>query len=148
MHSRPHVFFSDSLNVEEAPPENQVLLRERALFAYPVTTENSMGTEIHAIEFVFLLLLLFVVLFGALAEKLKTPYPIVLILAGLLLSFIPAIPRITLNPDVVFLVVLPPLLYAAAWATSWRDFRYNMVSIFFLAFGLVGFPAPLRIASW
>jgi CPA1 family monovalent cation:H+ antiporter len=40
---------------------------------------------------------------------------------------------------VVFLVVLPPLLYAAAWTTSWRDFRYNLVSILFLAFGLVAF---------
>lgn len=98
-----------------------------------------MGGGIHAVELVFLLLLLFVVLFGALAEKLKTPYPIVLVVAGLLLSFIPAIPRITLNPDVVFLVVLPPLLFSAAWSTSWRDFRYNAVSIFSLAFGLVAF---------
>src|SRR5947199_3381435 len=94
---------------------------------------------IHAIEIVFLLLLLFVVLFGALARKLKLPYPIVLVVAGLVLSFIPGIPRISLNPDVVFLVFLPPLLYSAAWFTSWRDFKYNIVSILFLAFGLVGF---------
>jgi CPA1 family monovalent cation:H+ antiporter len=98
-----------------------------------------MGGGIHAVELVFLLLLLFVVLFGTLAERLKTPYPIVLVVAGLVVSFIPGIPRITLNPEVVFLVVLPPLLYSAAWITSWRDFRYNMVSIFSLAFGLVGF---------
>ena len=106
--------------------------------------------SIHAVELVFLLLLLFVVLFGALAERLKTPYPIVLVVAGLLLSFIPAIPRITLNPDLIFLVVLPPLLYAAAWNTSWRDFRYNMVSIFSLAFGLVGFTvlAVAKFAPW
>src|ERR1700758_4972286 len=96
---------------------------------------------IHAIELVFLILLLFVVLFAALARKLQTPYPIVLVLAGLLLSFIPGIPRIALNPEVVFLVVLPPLLYSAAWLTSWRDFKFNMVSILLLAFGLVGFTA-------
>ncbi|HET9696377.1 MAG TPA: Na+/H+ antiporter, partial [Terriglobales bacterium] len=109
-----------------------------------------MGAGIHAVELVFLLLLLFVVLFGALAEKLKTPYPIVLVIAGLLLSFIPAIPRITLSPDLVFLVVLPPLLYSAAWTTSWRDFRYNMVSIFMLAFGLVGFTvlAVAKVTPW
>jgi Na+/H+ antiporter len=43
------------------------------------------------------------------------------------------------DPDVIFLVVLPPLLYSAAWLTSWRDFKFNLVSILFLAFGLVGF---------
>src|ERR1700720_1263784 len=94
---------------------------------------------IHAIELVFLILLLFVVIFATLARKLQTPYPIVLVVAGLLLGFIPGIPKISLNPDVVFLVVLPPLLYAAAWLTSWRDFKYNLVSILLLAFGLVGF---------
>src|SRR6195256_1632343 len=94
---------------------------------------------IHAIQIVFLILLLFVVIFAALARKLQTPYPIVLVVAGLLLSFIPGIPKISLNPDVVFLVVLPPLLYFAAWLTSWRDFKFNLVSILLLAFGLVGF---------
>src|SRR3984893_2295723 len=94
---------------------------------------------IHAVQIVFLILLLFVVIFAVLARKLQTPYPIVLVVAGLLLSFIPGIPNISLNPDVVFLVVLPPLLYAAAWATSWRDFKFNLVSILLLAFGLVAF---------
>src|SRR5262245_46455277 len=97
------------------------------------------GNTIHAVEIVFLLLLLFVVFFGALARKLKLPYPIVLVIAGLVLSFIPSIPRISMNPDVVFLAFLPPLLYSAAWFTSWRDFKYNIVSILSLAFGLVGF---------
>jgi len=62
-----------------------------------------------------------------------------MVIGGLLLSFVPGIPKITLNPDLIFLVVLPPLLYASAWTTSWRDFRYNLFSIFSLAFGLVGF---------
>jgi CPA1 family monovalent cation:H+ antiporter len=95
--------------------------------------------DIGAIELVFLLLLLFIVVFGLIARKLGTPYPIVMVIGGLMLGFIPGIPRIALNPDLIFLVVLPPLLYAAAWTTSWRDFRYNLVSIFLLAFGLVGF---------
>lgn len=95
--------------------------------------------EVHALEIVLLLLLLFVVVFGELARRLNTPYPIVLVVAGLLLSFIPGIPRITLNPDVIFFVVLPPLLFAAAWVTSWREFSFNLASIFLLAFGLVTF---------
>jgi Na+/H+ antiporter len=91
------------------------------------------------VEIVFLLLLLFVAAFGALACRLRTPYPIVLVIAGLLLGFVPGIPRITLDPDVVFFVVLPPLLYSAAWRVPWRELSYNLVSIFSLAFGLVTF---------
>jgi monovalent cation/hydrogen antiporter len=91
------------------------------------------------LEFVFLFLLLLIVVFAVVARQIRTPYPIVMVIGGLLLGFVPGIPEITLNPDLVFLVVLPPLLYAAAWTTSWRDFRYNFVSIVLLAFGLVGF---------
>jgi Na+/H+ antiporter len=94
---------------------------------------------IGTVEFVFLLLLFFIVAFGILARKLGTPYPIIMVVGGLLLSFVPAVPDITLNPDLIFLVVLPPLLYASAWTTSWRDFRYNIVSISLLAVGLVAF---------
>src|SRR6266513_4274803 len=78
--------------------------------------------SVQAVELVFLLLMFFVVAFGVLARKLKIPYPIVLVIGGKLLGFIPGIPRVQLNPDIVFYVVLPPLLYAAAWETSWRDF--------------------------
>jgi monovalent cation/hydrogen antiporter len=98
-----------------------------------------MHEGIRGIETVFLLLLLFVVIFGDLARRLKVAYPIVLVIAGLLISFVPGLPRISLNPDVIFLAVLPPLLFHAAWETSWRDFRYNIVSILMLAFGLIGF---------
>lgn len=96
-------------------------------------------TGIREIELLFLLLLLFIIAFGQLARKIGTPYPIVMIIGGLLLGFVPGIPRFTLDPDLIFLVVLPPLLYSSAWLTSWRDFRFNLVSILFLAFGLVGF---------
>src|SRR5438445_3261685 len=94
---------------------------------------------VQTLQFVVILLLVFVVAFGVLARRLETPYPIVLLLAGLLLGFLPGIPRITLDPDVVFFVLLPPLLYAGAWTTSWRDFSYNLVSILSLTFGLVAF---------
>ena len=94
---------------------------------------------IHGAQLILLLLLLIIAVFSTLARKLRTPYPIVLVVAGLLLGIVPGIPRITLEPDLIFLIVLPPLLYAAAWVTSWRDFSYNLVSIGMLAFGLVGF---------
>ena len=98
-----------------------------------------MTGNVQAVELVFLLLLLFVVAFGALARKLQVPYPIVLVIAGGLLGFVPGIPKIALNPDIIFFVILPPLLYSAAWVTSWREFSYNMFSILLLAFGLVIF---------
>lgn len=97
------------------------------------------GTGFHAAQVMLLLLLLFITAFAALARRLQTPYPIVLVIAGLLLGVAPGIPRITLDPEIVFLVVLPPLLYSAALVTSWRDFSYNLVSISMLAVGLVAF---------
>jgi monovalent cation/hydrogen antiporter len=94
---------------------------------------------IHSIELVVLLMMILVVALAAAAKRLHTPYPIVLVIGGLIISLFPRGPHIELNPDLVFLVILPPLLFSAARATSWRDFRYNLVSIVMLAFGLVGF---------
>jgi len=97
------------------------------------------GNLIHQVQFVLILLLLFIIGLGTLAQRLKTPYPIVLVVGGLLLSFVPGLPRISLDPDLIFLAILPPLLFFAAAETSWRDFRYNLTTILSLAFGLVGF---------
>src|ERR1700733_4630021 len=94
---------------------------------------------IHSIELIFLLMLVLVAALAAVAKKFDTPYPIVLVIGGLVLSLFPRGPHIELNPDIVFLVILPPLLFQAAFVTSWRDFRHNLVSIGGLAFGLVGF---------
>lgn len=71
------------------------------------------------------------------ARKVGMPYPVVLVLAGLTLSFVPHLPEVKLNPDVVFYFFLPPLLYPAALFTSWRDFRRNLRPILLLAIGLV-----------
>ena len=98
-----------------------------------------LGQNIHAVETVILLLLVLVAAFAAMANRLKVPYPIVLVVAGLLISFVPHMPRIPLDPNVVFVIFLPPLLYASAWSLSWREFRRNAVVIGLLAFGLVGF---------
>jgi monovalent cation/hydrogen antiporter len=97
------------------------------------------GPDLQATQITVLILLLSVAAVGALARKLETPYPILLVLAGLLFGFVPGMPRVTLDPDIVFFVVLPPLLYSAAWNTSWKDFRHNLVTIAFLAVGLVAF---------
>jgi monovalent cation/hydrogen antiporter len=97
------------------------------------------GAGLHALETVILLLLVMVAVFAVVAHRLKVPYPIVLVLAGLGISFVPHMPRIPLDPSLVFLIFLPPLLYSAAWGTSWREFRHNLVLISLLAVGLVGF---------
>src|ERR1700680_3631654 len=73
------------------------------------------------------------------ARKLGLPYPVVLVLAGLALSFIPHLPEVKLDPNLVFFFFLPPLLYPAALFTSWRDFRANLRPISLLAIGLVLF---------
>jgi len=76
-----------------------------------------------------------------LSEKVHVPYPIFLVIAGLLISLIPGVPNIKLEPNFVFLIFLPPLLYAAAWNTSWHDFWSAKRPITLLAFGLVIFTA-------
>ncbi|OUJ73481.1 Na+/H+ antiporter [Hymenobacter crusticola] len=82
-------------------------------------------------------LLLTVCLLIILSQRLRLPYPILLVLGGLALSFVPGLPLVKINPDLIFLIFLPPLLYEAAWFTSWKDFwRWRRV-ISFLAFGLV-----------
>jgi monovalent cation/hydrogen antiporter len=98
-----------------------------------------MTLDIHHLELLMLLLLLFVIGLAVLARRIEQPYPIVFVLGGLVLSFLPPVPDIVLHPDFVFLVVLPPLLFAAAHNSSWRDFRENITSILMLAFGLVAF---------
>ncbi|HEY0264369.1 MAG TPA: cation:proton antiporter, partial [Granulicella sp.] len=95
--------------------------------------------NLHTAETVFLFLLVLVALFAALAHRLKIPYPIVLVLAGLGISFVPSVPQIPLDPNLIFLVFLPPLLYASAWNTNLREFRKNIVTIAMLALGLVAF---------
>jgi monovalent cation/hydrogen antiporter len=73
----------------------------------------------------------------AVARHLLIPYPIVLVLGGLALGFVPELKPIKLDPELVFLVFLPPILWAAAYFTSLRDFRANLQPILLLAIGLV-----------
>ena len=84
-------------------------------------------------------LLIVVAALAILAKKVALPYPVLLVIGGLALGFVPGLPAVQLDPDMVFLFLLPPLLYPAALFTSWRDFRANLSQISLLAIGLVLF---------
>jgi len=88
----------------------------------------------------FELVILLLIVIAALAQisrKVRVPYPALLVVAGLALSFIPHLPRILIPPELVFVIFFPPLLYPAALFTPWRDFRANLRAILLLAIGLV-----------
>ena len=82
-------------------------------------------------------LMVAVALLGILARRLAIPYPIALVLGGLIIGLVPIHPDIILAPEVVFLIILPPLLYIGAFFTSGRDFKANLKPILRLAVGLV-----------
>src|SRR6266513_2133113 len=84
-----------------------------------------------------LICLVAVALLALVARKIGVPYPILLVIAGGLLAFVPGLPKIQLDPKLVFDLFLPPLIYPAAVYTSWRDFRANLRSILPLAIFLV-----------
>jgi Na+/H+ antiporter len=86
---------------------------------------------------IVVLLLLVVVMLVTLANRVLVPYPILLVLGGLALSFLPGVPVVPLDPDLVFLIFLPPILWSAAYFTSLRDFVANIRPIALLAVGLV-----------
>ena len=71
----------------------------------------------------------------ATAETLRVPYPILLVLGGLALALIPGMPTITLDPRLVLVAILPPLLYAGAYFTSLREVRANIAEISLLPDG-------------
>src|SRR6187551_1363099 len=88
---------------------------------------------------VLLLLLAVLVAVAILARRLNIAPSILLVIAGISLALIPGLPRIELAPELVLLVMLPPLIYSAGVAMSWREFRFNLRPIFLLAFGAVVF---------
>ena len=82
-----------------------------------------------------------VILIGlsAIADKIKLPYPILLVGVGLVIGFTPKLPVLEINPEIIFLLFLPPLLYDAAFKTSWHDFKTAIRPISTLAISLVFF---------
>ncbi len=75
----------------------------------------------------------------AIANKRKLPFPVLLVAAGLIIGFVPQLPDLALDPEVVFVILLPPLLYDAASKTSWHEFRTSIRPISALAITLVFF---------
>lgn len=89
---------------------------------------------VHQLPF-YLALVIGILLLIMLATRIKIAYPIVLVLGGLLVSFIPGIPHVEIDPELIFVIFLPPLLYEAAWDTSWKElwrFRRIISSFAFL----------------
>src|SRR6202012_2015165 len=86
---------------------------------------------------IFVGMLIAVVVLALVARTLHIPYPIFFVIGGTVLGLVPALPKAHLNPELIFLFILPPLLFPAALFTSWRDFRANLRPISLLASGLV-----------
>lgn len=95
-----------------------------------------MSAMVEKVETLLLLLGVLGVL-AVVADRLRFPFPILLVLAGIAIAFIPRLPEIKLDPELVFILFLPPLIFSAAWNFPWEDFRANLVPIFALAVGLV-----------
>lgn len=74
---------------------------------------------------------------AAVADRIKIPYPVLLVIAGMAIDFVPVFPNIELMPEVVFLIFLPPMLYDSAFNISFRDFRTNLNTITTLSISLV-----------
>ena len=104
--------------------------------------ESDSGHRCHSravehLELVIFGLLVGIVAFASLASLLRIPYPISLVLGGLVMGFIPGVPSPELDPELVLLIFLPPLLYGAAFFTSLRDLRRNARPIALLSIVLV-----------
>ncbi len=98
----------------------------------------------HTILPFLLALVAAVVLLEMWAAKLKIAYPILLVLAGLLVSFVPGLPIVRIHPDLIFFIFLPPLLFEASWAISFKEMgkwwriigSFAFLVVFFTAFSV------------
>jgi monovalent cation/hydrogen antiporter len=100
-----------------------------------------MGAIMEAKFQIFLILLAVLAGTALLARRLNIAPAILLLLAGIALAFVPGMPAVELPPELVLLVVLPPLIYSASVAMSWREFRSNLRPIILLSVGCVIFTA-------
>src|SRR3954452_19299810 len=96
---------------------------------------------------IFLILLAVLAGTALLARRISVAPAILLLLAGIVLAFVPGMPALELPPELVLLLVLPPLIYSASVAMSWREFRFNLRVIFMLAVGCVIFTAFMVAAA-
>ena len=100
-----------------------------------------------SIAVVLVFLLIAIAGIAVLSSRLNVPLAILMVLGGVVLALIPGLPRIRLEPDVVLLLVLPPVIYSSAVAMSWRDFRFNLRPISLLAVGCVVFTSAAIAAA-
>ncbi len=96
---------------------------------------------------IFLILLAVLAGTAWLARRVDIAPAILLLLVGIALAFVPDMPVVQLPPEVVLLLVLPPLIYSASVAMSWREFKYNLRAITLLAIGCVIFSAAAVAAA-
>jgi CPA1 family monovalent cation:H+ antiporter len=106
-------------------------------------------TPVHRFE-LFLMLMAVVIVFDLIARRLRLPRAMALILGGIALALFPGTPDIEMDPELVLVLFLPPLLMSSAWFTSWRDFRADIRIILQLAVGAVIFTTIVVgvIAHW
>src|ERR1700676_2313408 len=99
---------------------------------------------------ILVLLLVVVAAVAVVASRLKIPASILLVLTGIVLAIVPGLPTVELAPELVLLLVLPPVIYSSAVAMSWREFRFNLRPISLLAVGCVAFTtvATAAAAHW
>jgi Na+/H+ antiporter len=96
---------------------------------------------------ILVMLLVVIAAVAVMAARLKIPPAILLVLAGVLLALIPGLPAVRLAPDVVLLLILPPIIYSSSVAMSWCEFRFNLRPISLLAVGCVVFTATAVAAA-
>jgi monovalent cation/hydrogen antiporter len=96
---------------------------------------------------ILLLLLIAIAAVGVVAKRSSIPPAILLVLAGVALALVPGLPAVRLPPELVLLLVLPPLIYSSAVAMSWREFRFNLRPIALLAVGCVVFTTVAAAAA-
>ena len=101
---------------------------------------------IHSVE-ILVVLLGVIAAVGVAARRLGIPSAILLVLTGIALALVPGLPTVRLAPEVVLLLVLPPVIYSSAVAMSWQEFRFNLRSISLLAVGCVTFTTVAAAAA-
>ena len=110
-----------------------------ARFGAPIASATGGQSDAAKTIAIVLVLLIAATILAVVARRLAIPYPVLLVLGGLALGFIPGLPAVALEPDVVFLLFLPPILFGAGYFTSIRDLRANIRPIGLLAVGHVLF---------
>src|ERR1700728_5347608 len=96
---------------------------------------------------ILVLLLIAIAAVAVVAARVNIPSSILLVITGVALALLPGLPAVRIAPDVVLLLVLPPVIYASAVAMSWREFRFNLRPISLLAVGCVLFTTAATAAA-